>query len=47
MNENIKTSDVERTAKLAAAISSLPESEIEKLNYIAEGIKLANCTKSA
>lgn len=47
MTKNVKVADIEKATKLSAAISSLPESEREKLSYVVEGIKLADCIKSA
>nr|DAL25254.1 MAG TPA_asm: hypothetical protein [Caudoviricetes sp.] len=47
MNENIKESTVDKSKKLAEAISSLSEIEKEKLSYVVEGIKLATINKSA
>lgn len=47
MNKSIGTSEIEKTAKLSAAISNLPENEKEKLSYVVEGIKLADSVKSA
>lgn len=41
MKDDVKATDIDKIEKLSALIASLPESELEKLSYIVEGIRLA------
>ena len=41
MKDDVKAADINKIERLSALIASLPESELEKLSYIVEGIKLA------
>lgn len=41
MKDDVKEADINKIERLSALIASLPESELEKLSYIVDDIKLA------
>ncbi len=45
MKDDVKAADINKIERLSALIASLPESELEKLSYIVEDIKLAIAQK--